>query len=138
MFLHYVCANQENAKHFWDSNHRQNPEGRHIDYLNESIKQNWKKVLHKDGIMDREDRYALDEHNKEHYFPIKGSEHPFIKPGNLSKETEIDKEEFDVAVNENNKTIDIHGNEYDPKIMSDTQHDFSETDIPDEIEFEDA
>ena len=151
LFLHYVCANQENAEHFWDSSNRENPEGRHIDYLNESIKHNWKKVLHKDGIMDRDEPYSLDEMSKEHYFPIKESEHPFIKPGNLSKEQEIDKEEFDVELSKNNNKIemeadpddlpkieDIHGNEYDPKQMSDKQHDFAEDDLPDEIEFEDA
>ena len=87
----------------------------------------------------------------EHYFPIKESEHPFIKPGNLSKEQEIDKEEFDVELSKSNNQIemeadpndlpkieDIHGNEYDPKQMSDKQHDFAEDDLPDEIEFEDA
>ena len=36
------------------------------------------------------------------------------------------------------KIEDIHGNEYDPKQMSDEQHDFAEDDLPDEIEFEDA
>ena len=29
---------------------------------------------------------------------------------------------------------DIHGNEYDPKKMSDEQHDFVEDDLPDGIE----
>ena len=32
------------------------------------------------------------------------------------------------------KITDIHGNEYDPKKMSDEQHDFAEDDLPDGIE----
>ena len=32
------------------------------------------------------------------------------------------------------KITDIHGNEYDPKKMSDEKHDFAEDDLPDGIE----
>ena len=149
LFLHYVCGVEENVKEFWDSSQRNNPEGRHIEYLNESIKHNWKKVLHKDGIMDRNEPYSIEEHNKEKYHPINQSEHPFIKPGNMSKDKVIDKKEFEVELSKSKvemeadpdelpKIEDIHGNEYDPKQMSDKQHDFAENDVPDGIEFEDA
>ena len=67
----------------------------------------------------------------------------------MSKDKVIDKKEFEVELSKSKvemeadpdelpKIEDIHGNEYDPKQMSDKQHDFAENDVPDGIEFEDA
>ena len=99
--------------------------------------------------MDNTPPYAMDEYNAEKYFPIDQysdvGEHPFIKESNLSKEQEITKEEYELETKEESvemeaepddlpKIEDIHGNEYDPKKMSDEQHDFAENDLPDGIE----
>ena len=67
----------------------------------------------------------------------------------MKKRLEITKKEYELETKEEHiemeadpddlpKIEDIHGNEYDPKQMSDEQHDFAEDDLPDEIEFEDA
>ena len=91
----------------------------------------------------------MDEYNAEKYFPIDQyndvGEHPFIQESNLKKDQEITKEEYELETKEEPIEMeadpddlpeieDIHGNEYDPKEMSDEQHDFVEDDLPDGIE----
>ena len=146
LFIHYVLQNDMNAPYFFDNENRRNMGQVHQDptLWEEVVKKGWKLALHQQGIMDKKIPYNEDEFNKEVWFPLERAEHPFIKPGNMDVEQEISKEEYDIEVNKKSKIIDmkedlpkiedIHGNEYDPKEMSDEQHDFAENDLPDGIE----
>jgi hypothetical protein len=115
LFLHYVARDKWNEEWFWDIPNRRNAqpnESRHVPALDQVIRKEWKKVLHKDGIMDRDIPYSMDEFNKERYNPIDATEHPFIKPGNLSKEKEISKAEYEFELkNTNDDTIEISDNQ---------------------------
>ena len=51
-----------------------------------------------------------------------------------STETKEESVEMEAEPDDLPKIEDIHGNEYDPKKMSDEQHDFAENDLPDGIE----
>ena len=152
LFLHYVVQDEINSPYYWDNGNQlqmQRGEVRNVHKLDQSIQKIWKHILHKDGVMDNTPPYAMDEYNAEKYFPIdqynEVGEHPFIQEGNLSKEQEITKKEYELETKEEHiemeadpddlpKIEDIHGNEYDPKQMSDKQHDFAENDLPDGIE----
>jgi len=152
LFLHYVVEDEINQPYYWDNGNQvqlQRQEVRNVMLLDETIPQAWKHILHKDGVMDNTPPYPMDEYNAERYFPIDQydavGKHPFIQEENFSKEQEITKEEYDLEVKEQKVEIDpdpddlpeikdIHGNEYDPKKMSDEQHDFAEDDLPDGIE----
>ena len=153
LFIHYVLDNDMTAPHFFDNQNRRNMGQVHQDPMlwEDVIEKHWKMALHQQGIMDKKIPYNEDEYNKEVWFPLDQPKHPFLKPGNMDVEQEISKEEYEMEVNKKSKIIDmkadpddlpkitdIHGNEYDPKKMSDKQHDFAEDDLPDEIEFEDA
>ena len=152
LFLHYVVQDEINSPYYWDNGNQlqmQRGEVRNVHKLDQSIQKIWKHILHKDGVMDNTPPYAMDEYNAEKYFPIdqynEVGEHPFIQEGNLSKEQEITKKEYELETKEEHiemeadpddlpKIEDIHGNEYNPKKMSDKQHDFAENDLPDGIE----
>ena len=152
LFLHYVVQDEINSPYYWDNGNQlqmQRGEVRNVHKLDQSIQKIWKHILHKDCVMDNTPPYAMDEYNAEKYFPIdqynEVGEHPFIQEGNLSKEQEITKKEYELETKEEHiemeadpddlpKIEDIHGNEYNPKKMSDKQHDFAENDLPDGIE----
>ena len=149
LFIHYVLDNDMNAPHFFDNQNRRNMGQVHQDPMlwEDVIEKHWKMALHQQGIMDKKIPYNEDEYNKEVWFPLDQPKHPFLKPGNMDVEQEISKEEYEMEVNKKSKIIDmkadpddlpkitdIHGNEYDPKKMSDKQHDFAEDDLPDGIE----
>ena len=154
LFLHYVIQDEINAPYYWDNGNQvqiQRQELRNVYMLDQSIPKLWKHILHKDGVMDNTPPYAMDEYNAEKYFPIDQyngvGEHPFIQEGNLSKDQKITKEEYEFETKQELAIVemeadpddlpeieDIHGNEYDPKKMSDEQHDFVEDDLPDGIE----
>ena len=127
----------------------QRQEVRNVQLLDQQIPEMWKYILHKDGVMDNTPPYAMDEYNAEKYFPINQytsvGEHPFIQESNLPKDKKITKEEYEFETKQELVEMeadpddlpeieDIHGNEYDPKEMSDEQHDFVEDDLPDGIE----
>ena len=149
LFIHYVLDNDMNAPHFFDNQNRRNMGQVHQDPMlwEDVIEKHWKMALHQQGIMDKKIPYNEAEYNKEVWFPLDQPKHPFLKPGNMDVEQEISKEEYEMEVNKKSKIIDmkadpddlpkitdIHGNEYDPKKMSDAQHDFAEDDLPDGIE----
>ena len=149
LFIHYVLDNDMNAPHFFDNQNRRNMGQVHQDPMlwEDVIEKHWKMALHQQGIMDKKIPYNEDEYNKEVWFPLDQPKHPFLKPGNMDVEQEISKEEYEMEVNKKSKIVnmkadpddlpkitDIHGNEYDPKKMSDEQHDFAENDLPDGIE----
>ena len=152
LFLHYVVQDEINAPYYWDNGNQiqqQRGEVRNVHMLDQSIQKIWKYILHKDGVMDNTPPYPMDEYNAEKYFPIDQyndvGEHPFIQEGNLSKDQKITKEEYEFETKQEPVEMeadpddlpeieDIHGNEYDPKQMSDEQHDFAEDDLPDGIE----
>ena len=149
LFIHYVLQNDMNAPYFFDNENRRNMGQVHQDPMlwEDVIEKHWKMALHQQGIMDKKIPYNEDEYNKEVWFPLDQPKHPFLKPGNMDVEQEISKEEYEMEVNKKSKIIDmkadpddlpkitdIHGNEYDPKKMSDEQHDFAEDDLPDGIE----
>ena len=99
LFIHYVLNNQLNEPHFFDNRNRAQT-GQNNDPViwRKIIKDNWKRVLHQQGIMNHEIPYDEDEFNKELWFPLIDAEHPFIRPGNMDSNQEISKEQYDIEV----------------------------------------
>ena len=111
LFIHYVLQNDMNAPYFFDNENRRNMGQVHQDptLWEEVVKKGWKLALHQQGIMDKKIPYNEDEFNKEVWFPLEPVKHPFIKPGNMDVEQEISKEEYDLEVKKENKTIEVDG-----------------------------
>ena len=99
LFIHYVLNNQMNEPHFFDNHNRAQTGQNHDPVIwRKIIKDNWKRALHQQGIMNHEIPYDEDEFNKEVWFPLIGAEHPFIRPGNMDSNQEISKEQYDIEV----------------------------------------
>jgi len=103
LFLHYVIEDEINQPYYWDNQTRHNSqpgEIRDVPLLDSIIRERWKGVLHKDGVMDIKGTYNMQEFNKEKYFSIDDEngfgDHPFIKEENMDKSQQITKQEYEM------------------------------------------
>ena len=79
------------------------------------VKDNWKQVLHQQGIMDKDIPYNLDDYKKEAWYPLEAPKHPFrknqevkeeIKMHHLDEKDMISKDQYDFEMSEEESTID--------------------------------
>ena len=99
LFIHYVLNNQMNEPHFFDDHTRQQSGNNQNPVIwKKIIKENWERILHQQGIMEKDITYDEDEFNKEVWFPLEPAEHPFIKPGNMDTNQEVSEEEYNFEI----------------------------------------